>query len=297
MGPTTTSPVMRATPAPRALTATTASTASGKPKAQSAKKIENAETKKARKRKMLKSQTFLKLGTRSRSPEKDEWPRKSEDYEKTKSGRESWWRKDIRETPLPGTYDHYDFIDEVDKKQNTYRFKSDGRKRDAHPWHKGAALMPGAYEHKDFLSNFDKFNTTYGFKSTKRDARDFLNFGKKDKDINVAPNQYTAEKYLTCSVEKQPSKHFMFKSQSQRFPTKYFRPKIGPAPGNYEHTPPDALHPISSSFKSRTPRFSTSHTRVPGPGSYEKTFQSPMPATIARMGKQHGLFFSSAFQV
>ena len=37
--------------------------------------------------------------------------------------------------------------------------------------------------------------------------------------------------------------------------------------------------------------------KVPGPGSYEKTYQSPMPATIAKMGRNHGLFFTSAFSV
>ena len=36
--------------------------------------------------------------------------------------------------------------------------------------------------------------------------------------------------------------------------------KEGPAPGNYNYLAPHAPHPMSSSFKSKTPRFSTSHT-------------------------------------
>ena len=36
--------------------------------------------------------------------------------------------------------------------------------------------------------------------------------------------------------------------------------------------------------------------KTPGPGAYEKTFQSPMPKTIMKMGRQYGLYFSSAFQ-
>ena len=37
--------------------------------------------------------------------------------------------------------------------------------------------------------------------------------------------------------------------------------------------------------------------KVPGPGTYEKTYQAPIPKTILKMGRQHGIFFSSAFQV
>lgn len=36
--------------------------------------------------------------------------------------------------------------------------------------------------------------------------------------------------------------------------------------------------------------------KVPGPGTYEKIFQFPIPPTVAKMGRQYGLFFTSAFQ-
>ena len=36
--------------------------------------------------------------------------------------------------------------------------------------------------------------------------------------------------------------------------------KEGPGPGEYEYSAPDRLRTVSSSFKSRTPRFVTSHT-------------------------------------
>ncbi|XP_013381507.1 protein STPG4 [Lingula anatina] len=224
-------------------------------------------------------------------------PSLADNYEVPKSGREGWWRSTIKVTPNPGVYDSKDFLHEVQQRPATYRFKGDGRKLDAHPHGKGAMLLPGAYQHDDFLSRFNKSNTTYGFKAEKRDAQDFLNWGKKDKYINVCPTAYQLEKYLSLTVDKQPSKHYFFKSQSNRFPTFYFAPKEGPAPGNYEYSPPAADHAISSSFKSKTPRFKTSHTKVPGPGAYEKTFQSPMSSTITKMGRQHGLFFSSAFEV
>lgn len=224
----------------------------------------------------------------------------SEEYETEMSGREGWWRTYIRETPVPGAYDleSQHWLYDLERRPNTYRFKSDGRKVDPHPHGKGALLMPGAYEHTDFLKRFEKNPATYGFKTGERDQFDVLNFGKKDKDINVSPNAYEVQHYLTLTVDKQPSRHSMFKSQSRRFPTIQFRPRDGPAPGNYEShqvAPPKAA--VSSCFKSKTPRFSSSHTRVPGPGSYEKTFQSPQSGVLQKMGRQHGLFFSSAFQV
>lgn len=36
---------------------------------------------------------------------------------------------------------------------------------------------------------------TYSFKSSGRGNKDLLNEGMKDKDVNVAPNQYETEKY------------------------------------------------------------------------------------------------------
>ena len=42
--------------------------------------------------------------------------------------------------------------------------------------------------------------------------------------------------------------------------------------------------------------FFFSFQKVPGPGSYDATFQTVMPGTIMKMGKKHGIFFSSAFQ-
>lgn len=224
----------------------------------------------------------------------------SEVYEPELSGREGWWRTYIRETPVPGAYEmeSQHWLYDLERRPNTYRFKSDGRKVDPHPHGKGALLLPGAYESQDFLKRFEKDPATYGFKTGKRDQFDVLNFGRKDKDVNVSPSAYDVQKYLTLTIDKQPSKHSMFKSQARRFPTIQFKPKEGPAPGNYEShqiTPPKIA--ISSSFKSKTPRFSSSHTRVPGPGTYERTFQAPQSGVLQKMGRQHGLFFSSAFQI
>lgn len=226
----------------------------------------------------------------------------SEIYDQPVTGREGWWRTNIRETPIPGSYEmeSQGLFYDIDKKQNTYRFKSDGRKINPLPHYKGPLPSPGEYEHTTFLDSLEKRPGTYNFKTGERHQQDFLNFGLKDKDINISPAAYGVENYLTLTVDRQPSKHPMFKSQAKRFPTIQFKPKDGPAPGNYEQQ--DILPSrvvVSSCFKSKTPRFSSSHTtrlRVPGPGTYDSTSQYPYKGTVAKMGRQHGLFFSSAFQ-
>lgn len=231
-----------------------------------------------------------------RHPQQDR-PKLSEGYEIPVSDREGWWRKEIKETPNPGSYDYAPaFLDEISRRPNSYRFKSDGRKIDPHPHGKGAYLLPGAYKHQDFLYKLDKTKMTYNFKSAKRDATDILNFGLKDKDVNVSPMEYAVEKHMSLTVEKEPTKHWQFRSQDARFPTAMFKPREGPGPGNYESSTPIAKHAVSSSFRSKTARFKTSHTKTPGPGTYDKTYQLPVnTGPIRKMGRQHGLFFSCAF--
>ena len=220
----------------------------------------------------------------------------SENYDPPITERETWWRTYIRETPLPGAYESDTFLEHLQKKPNTYRFKSDGRTIDPHPHGKGAKLLPGAYNFPSFLKRLEEAPATYNFKGERRDKFDVLNMGTKDKDINVSPNAYNLDRYLSISVDRQQSRHFMFRSQHKRFPTAPFRPRHGPGPGEYENQSICPKVIVSSSFKSKTPRFASSHTRVPGPGTYEKTYQYPQPDTVTTMGRQHGLFFSSAFQ-
>ena len=60
----------------------------------------------------------------------------------------------FQETPLPGAYESDTFLEHLQKKPNTYRFKSDGRTIDPHPHGKGAKLLPGAYNFPSFLKRF-----------------------------------------------------------------------------------------------------------------------------------------------
>ncbi|XP_071832640.1 protein STPG4-like [Apostichopus japonicus] len=217
----------------------------------------------------------------------------SVDYAKEVSGREQWWRKDIRVTPVPGAYETETFLKEFEVRPATYTFKSEGRKRAADVIRHGAYLLPGAYEKHDLIYDLSKTRDTYSFKNSSRAKQlPMVN----DKDINVSPTAYQMESYLSVSVKEPKNKHANFKSASMRFPTVYFKGTKNPAPCHYHYRAPKVAHTVTSSFQSRTPRFSTSHTKVPGPGTYDSTYQSPMPATIAKMGRNHGLFFTSAFQ-
>lgn len=203
-----------------------------------------------------------------------------------------WWRVTLKETPVPGTYESRHFLDEKELNpiKRTYNFKGQGRKKQYGVVKNGANLLPGAYNYKDFLESLSERPLTYEFKS---DGRSRVLPGIKDKDCNVPPCEYARTKSL---VPKTPVHHSNFKSQSARFPTKYFNPKIGPPPGSYDPRNLENTHPVSSCFKSRSPRFKSSQTKVPGPATYEPTFQNPQSKTLMKMGRMHGLFFRNTFE-
>lgn len=58
------------------------------------------------------------------------------------------------------------FISDLIKKPNTYRFKSDGRRHEPLPQiGKGELLLPGAYSFEDFSQRIKKLNMSYSFKN------------------------------------------------------------------------------------------------------------------------------------
>ncbi|MEE6474199.1 hypothetical protein FKM82_010310, partial [Ascaphus truei] len=111
-------------------------------------------------------------------------------------------------------------------------------------------------------------------------------------EINTEPCQYDLRFPPVASF---PCKHSMFRSAIKRFPTIYFVPKQGPGPGDY-HVKSDSSPVIASCFKSNVPRFLSSHSKTPGPGTYEPMRQLPkQPPTVAKMGRLHSLFFRNSF--
>ncbi|XP_068135822.1 protein STPG4 [Hyperolius riggenbachi] len=205
--------------------------------------------------------------------------------------RDAWWLYSFRETPIPGTYNLRDFLEEAELRpvQPSYNFKGSGRKKPLNLPGTGDALLPGCYKVLQFGDLVEKIPLTYSFKNTPRNA---VQLGVKDKDVNIDPWQYNL---TTPPVDSHPCKNFMFRSAVKRFPTTYFIPKEGPGPGQYslKSVP---MPSISSSFKSSVPRFRSSYNKTPGPGTYDPTRQLPkQPPTLAKMGRSHGLFFRNSF--
>ncbi|CAK8678197.1 unnamed protein product [Clavelina lepadiformis] len=213
-------------------------------------------------------------------------------FEPPVSNRE-WWRGTLKETPVPGTYEQRDFLQEkeLNRIKTTYNFKGEGRKRKPGVVINGEILLPGAYEHGDFLQDLEKLPLSYQFRNS---GRKKTLPGVKDRDCNVSPCEYETARPL---LKKTPIWHGSFKSQSSRFPTKYFNPKEGPPPGSYNPRSMEKSAVISSSFKSRIPRFPTSQTKVPGPATYASTSQTPQTQTLMKMGRMHGLFFRNSFEI
>uniref|UniRef100_A0A8C5MP83 Uncharacterized protein n=1 Tax=Leptobrachium leishanense TaxID=445787 RepID=A0A8C5MP83_9ANUR len=216
---------------------------------------------------------------------------KCDEKRKQLSERGSWWISTIKETPSPGAYDMRDFLQEaqLNPVQKSYNFKGEGRKRKPNTGPSGEMLLPGRYNLPDLVYLTAKLPQTYSFKNT---ARQRALLGVKDKDVNTEPGQYNV---TNPPVETLPCKHSMFRSAVRRFPTIYFVPKAGPGPGEY-HVKTDTSRGISSSFKCKVPRMQTSPSKTPGPGTYDPMRQFPIqPATVARMGRLHGLFFCNSF--
>ena len=75
-----------------------------------------------------------------------------------------------QDTPNPGTYEVVDFIDELNKKvvPQSYRFKDQGRKKDADPSRKGVMLLPGQYKYQTFVDDLRSKQCYASFKASKR---------------------------------------------------------------------------------------------------------------------------------
>uniref|UniRef100_H2ZBA7 Protein STPG4 n=1 Tax=Ciona savignyi TaxID=51511 RepID=H2ZBA7_CIOSA len=219
-----------------------------------------------------------------------------EGYEESITERE-WWRAFVKETPVPGHYKYRDFLYEgsMNPIQATYNFAGRGRSREPGVAHKGVMLLPGLYQHSDFIKDLKRRRAACSFKSSGR-ARTPPGF--QDKDLHVPPWRYNT----TTAPKKPPTTigSSAFRSQSKRFPSNNFKPHEGPPPGSYDPSTSATRYAVSSCFRSGTPRFSTAHTKVPGPGTYEPTLSQGAnmgsTSTISKMGRMHGLFFRNTFE-
>ncbi|KAM9067362.1 protein STPG4 isoform X1 [Sarcophilus harrisii] len=206
--------------------------------------------------------------------------------------RESWWRTTLKETPIPGTYTVRDFLEEsqLNPVNITYNFKNEGRSKMSLVELTRDTSLPDTpkYMPPDFVQLVNKQMASYSFKDTPRQSPTTLCL--KDKKIDIAPGQYDI---VSAPVPKFLSRHCVFRSAVQRFPTYYFIPKEGPGPAYYE-AKSSKINPITSCFQSKVPRFQPIRSKTPGPGAYKYTEQIlRQPRSIAKMGREHSLFFNN----
>uniref|UniRef100_A0A8C4J8Q2 Sperm-tail PG-rich repeat containing 4 n=1 Tax=Dromaius novaehollandiae TaxID=8790 RepID=A0A8C4J8Q2_DRONO len=188
-------------------------------------------------------------------------------------------------TPIPGTYAVQDFLQEaqLNPVKPMYSFKGEGRRRI--PIYKRTAdnSLPSvsAYVPPTFIDLAGKKLAMYSFKNLPRRSPSTLCF--KDK-VNI----YT----IIASFSK--PRQFMFRSAVQRSSNNYFIPKEGPGPGHYE-IKKERSRTVGSCFQSKVPRMlPVRSVNTPGPGAYEPTRQFPkQPRTIASLGQEHSIFFST----
>ncbi|XP_055475393.1 protein STPG4 isoform X3 [Psammomys obesus] len=170
--------------------------------------------------------------------------------------REGWWRVTLTNTPIPGTYHLKTFLEEslLNPVKATYNFKNEGRKRI--PLVQRNDPVPTdlpQYKPPDFLELLKNQMASYSFKDKPRPNPSTL--VDKDESLQLCPGQY---EILPAPVPKNTSRSFVFRSVVQRFPPNYFTPK------------------------------------TPGPGAYTASRQYPKQSpTIARMGREHSLFFNN----
>ncbi|XP_036292006.1 protein STPG4 [Pipistrellus kuhlii] len=205
--------------------------------------------------------------------------------------REGWWRAALTNTPIPGTYHLKTFLEEsqLNPVAATYNFKNEGRKKPPLVQRNNPVVtdLP-QYMPPDFLDLLKKQAATYSFKDQPRSSPSSLVY--KDQSVKLSPGQYNL---LPAPVPKYASRSFVFRSTVQRFPTSYFIPREGPGPGHYDLKIPSASS-VTSCFQSRVPRFLPACSRTPGPGTYTASAQYPkQPRSIARMGREHSLFFNN----
>ncbi|XP_063728416.1 protein STPG4-like [Symsagittifera roscoffensis] len=211
-------------------------------------------------------------------------------YEEPLSGREAWWRQELRSTPVPGSYSHRGMSEELESRLCNYSFRSSGRSRPAHSTlpRTGSELMPGQYNFEDFFLTMLKKPQLSSMRAPPRQSL----VDETNNNVNIAPGTYSTETYNTISAEKLPSHHVMFRSAEPRA-SRVFDPKKGPPPGGYELPKSPPKHVVKSSFLSSVPRFTRRTTLTPGPGAYGGMSLTPSSKVLKnQLGKNTGLFFT-----
>lgn len=178
-------------------------------------------------------------------------------YEAPETGRE-WWRFYLKETPIPGSYSHRGFVDDLHSQPGTYRFRDTSRVKSASHQRfdrMGQHLLPGAYEVPGFVHTLTKKKVTYGFLATERDEGPKIGHGYGDKELDTSPTNYNVVDYSE-GIRERDIKTSSYKSRVKRtLSAPQFRIVKGPGPGLYDPASVKKVPEITSTFKSSVPRF------------------------------------------
>lgn len=97
---------------------------------------------------------------------------------------------------MPGSYRVGGFLDELQKRPNTYSFRDSSRAKSASHQRfakTGETLLPGAYDCTGFVQHLEAKHMTYGFKGTDREQGPKIGHTCPDK-VHVHANTELASK-------------------------------------------------------------------------------------------------------
>ncbi|XP_048457294.1 protein STPG4 [Rhincodon typus] len=203
---------------------------------------------------------------------------KSKSSAEQASTREGWWRENVKDTSIPEKYPIKDFIQEGLLNPVKRNFKTRGRD----------STTVSDSQSSEQLAKPDQ-STTALTEVEKKSPSQALKKATKKKIVHNVPQKDTisAASYSTRTpvFEKSPLKlkvDFLshssqgnFRSSVKRFPTIYFVPKEGPAPGHYNVKSQTLSQTMTSSFQSKVPRFLPTPSKTPGPGTYDPIRRQP----------------------
>ncbi|CAO2604488.1 Protein STPG4 [Lemmus lemmus] len=152
--------------------------------------------------------------------------------------------------------------------------------------------IPGAYHIKTFIeeSLLNPVKATYNFKN---EGRKRIPLVQRNDPVPTDLPQYKPPDFLELLKKQMAS--YSFKDQPRLDPSTLVDKDEheGPGPGEYNLKAPP-VGSITSCFRSKVPRFLPVTSKTPGPGSYTASRQFPKQSpTIAKMGREHSLFFNN----
>ncbi|XP_038675400.1 protein STPG4 [Scyliorhinus canicula] len=194
------------------------------------------------------------------------------------SSRGRWLRENIKDTPPPGKYPIKDFIEEglLNPVKRTYNFKAQGR----------VSTTSSESQSREQLVKHGQNPVTLTEVGKKSSSLQVLKSPTKKKSASqkstlTATSHNLKTPVFGKSTAKLGKVDFLssfsqgnFRSSVKRFPTIYFVPKEGPAPGQYNVKHETLSQMMTSSFQSKVPRFLTHPNKTPGPGTYDPIRQT-----------------------